>query len=284
VARTYYRTDEDNSPWTINLLVKIGGGNPRTGQPEGIHWHMTGSNIVQYITTDRKRQEIPWVRLIDENGDTTVYTNPDMEMPDLDDPTTEIRTLDCIDCHNRPSHMFTPPAVALNLALSTRQISPELPYIRSVGLDLLNADYETRDDAMAALSNGLTEYYQDEYAEMAMGLGDEIEAAASVLQDIYRKNFFPEMKTDYRARENNLSHFVNDGCFRCHDGMMADADGNTVSTACETCHVIVAQGPSENTGDLESNLTGLEFQHPEDIELMWQEMRCTECHDPESGY
>ena len=92
------------------------------------------------------------------------------------------------------------------------------------------------------------------------------------------------MNADYRVRENNLSHFVNDGCFRCHDGVMSDADGKTISTECSTCHVIVAQGPSEDLVDLENNLGGLEFQHPEDIDLAWQEMKCTECHDSESGY
>ncbi len=44
VNRSYYRTDEANSPWTISLLVNVGGGNPRTGVPEGIHWHMIVGN------------------------------------------------------------------------------------------------------------------------------------------------------------------------------------------------------------------------------------------------
>lgn len=284
VTRTYYRTDEENSPWTINLLVKIGGGNPRTGRLEGIHWHMIGSNVVEYIATDEKRQNIPWIRLIKASGDTVVYTDPEAEIPDLNDPEVEIRRFDCMDCHNRPSHLFTPPAVSLNLALSTRRISRDLPYIRSTGLDLLNAKYEDREVAMAALSTGLKEYYQEEYPELAASSPDKIEAAAEMLKRIYNNNFFPEMKTDYRARENNLSHFVNDGCFRCHDGYKQDAEGNAISSGCKTCHLIVAQGSSEQAGDLESDLTGLEFVHPEDIDEMWKEMKCTECHDPESGY
>jgi len=284
VAHTYYRTDKENSPWTINLLVKIGGGNPRTGHLEGIHWHMIGSNHVEYIATDEKRQTIPWVRLINEVGDTTIYAEPGADIPDPNDPATEIRKFDCMDCHNRPSHLFRPPAVALNLALSTRQIQPDLPYIRSVGLDLLNAEYKDRAEAIAALSTKLMDYYRENYPELADSLKDEINSASVVLQNIYNLNFFPEMKTDYRARENNLSHFVNDGCFRCHDGVKEDADGNTISHGCKTCHLIVAQGPSEDTDALESSLTGLEFIHPEDIDEAWKEMKCTECHDPESGY
>jgi hypothetical protein len=92
------------------------------------------------------------------------------------------------------------------------------------------------------------------------------------------------MKTDYRVRENNLSHFVNDGCFRCHDGLMANEKGEMLSHDCSTCHFIVSQGPSENVSDLEANLAGLPFKHPEDIDEAWKEYKCTECHTPESGY
>ncbi|MDH4157208.1 MAG: NapC/NirT family cytochrome c [candidate division Zixibacteria bacterium] len=284
VTHTYYRTDEDNSPWTISLLVKIGGGNPRTGKLEGIHWHMLGANTVEYIATDRKRQEIPWVRLISPAGDTVIYTDPEAGLPDTTDPRVEIRRFDCMDCHNRPSHSFLPPAKALNLALSTRAISPALPMIRQTALDLLNADYPDREEANRTIGSELAKYYQEEYPDLTKDVGDEISRAAEALIKIYNENFFPEMKTDYRARENNLSHFVNDGCFRCHDGVMQNEDGETIANDCNTCHHIVAQGPSEMAAELESDLTGLRFMHPEDIEEAWTEMKCTECHTPESGY
>ncbi len=282
VARTYYRTDENNSPWTINLLMKIGGGNPRTGKLEGIHWHMLTANTVEYIATDEKRQEISWVRVTRENGDTVVYTS-DGEI-DPEDPALEVRQFDCMDCHNRPSHTFLAPATALNLALSTKRISPELPYVRQVGLDLLNEVYEDSEQASAALGTGLQDYYRENYPDIASSKAQAIEAASAALQTIYSENFFPEMKTDYRARENNLSHFVNDGCFRCHNESLTTEDGSHLSYDCQTCHTIVAQGPSELVSDLEMNLAGLDFTHPEDIDGMWQEVKCTECHTPESGY
>jgi hypothetical protein len=189
-----------------------------------------------------------------------------------------------MDCHNRPSHLFRPPAVALNLALSTRAILPDLPFIRKVGLDLLNAEYDTRDAAHAAIVSGLTTYYETEYPGTAGSEKDKIDLAAQRLLEIYDDNFFPEMKTDYRARENHLSHFVGDGCFRCHDGVKQDKNGNTISHDCKTCHLIIAQGPSEDIQQLEGNLTGLDFKHPEDIDEAWREMKCTECHDRTSGY
>ena len=284
VTHTYYRTDEDNSPWTVKLLVKIGGGNPRTGILEGIHWHMIGTNTIEYVAVDEKRQDIVWVRLVSSEGDTVIYRDPEADSPDFENPETEVRKFDCMDCHNRPSHSFLPPAKGLNLALSTRQISPELKYIRQVGLDLLNDEYSTREEANQAIRTKLPEYYRENHSDLSGNNGEDIEQAVNVLLKVYNENFFPEMKTDYRVRENNLSHFVNDGCFRCHDGVMENEQGQTLSHDCSTCHLIVSQGPSETISELESDLSGLDFKHPEDIDEVWREFKCTECHTPESGY
>lgn len=284
VTKTYYRTDEQNSPWTVSLLVKIGGGNPRTGKLEGIHWHMIGDNVVEYISTDKKRQNIPWIRVTNSKGDTAIYADPGATPPDLADTTVELRRFDCMDCHNRPSHRFQPAATAVNLALSTGQIPSDLPYVRKVGLELLNATYEKREDAYIAITKGLTDYYRTNYAQLADTRIDDIKKTGNALIQIYKENFFPEMKTDYRARENNLSHFTNDGCFRCHDGVKVNQWGEKLSHDCNTCHSIVAQGASMDVDKLENRISGLEFKHPEDIEDAWKEAKCTECHTPDQGY
>jgi hypothetical protein len=273
VTHTYYRSDEKNSPWTISLLVKIGGGNPRTGQQEGIHWHMLTENKVEYIAIDEKRHDIVWIRMTDEEGREVIYVEPGAEMPDTTDPNIEIRRFDCMDCHNRPSHSFLPPAVGMNLALSTRKISPELPYIRKVGLELLNAEYETKEQALKEIERGVWMFYRENYPKLAVEKKELIDQAVETMWVIYSENFFPEMKTDYRARENHLSHFVNDGCFRCHDGVKENVKGEKISNDCNTCHLIVAQGPSDDPEELESNIAGLEFKHPEDIDEAWRELK-----------
>ena len=284
VTHTYYRTDEANSPWTIKLLVKIGGGNPRTGKSEGIHWHMIGADKIDYIPADHKRQIIPWVRLMTAEGDTIIYTDPGVDLNDSAIVNGEVRRFDCIDCHNRPSHLFQPPAKLLNQALSAGMIPTDLPYIREKGLELLNADYETKGQALAAIDKGVKDYYQEKYPKLAVAHKQDIEKTGAELQGMYKNNFFPEMKTDYRVREDNLSHFVNDGCFRCHDGVKQDKNGNVIRNDCKTCHLIVAQGPSESLEDIETSILGLDFHHPEDIDEAWKETKCTECHDSESGY
>ncbi|MBU1866732.1 MAG: cytochrome C, partial [Actinobacteria bacterium] len=275
--------DEANSPWTISLLVNVGGGNPRTGTAEGIHWHMITNNTIEYIAVDRDRQEIPWVRLNREDGTQVVYADPDAGIGP-DSPGVEVRTFDCIDCHNRPSHTFEPPATAINLRIAQGSISRDLPFIRRVGLDLLNAEYQTTPEANEAIPAGLVAFYAAEYPDDVEAFRADIDRAAEALVKIYDGNFFPEMKTDYRVRVNNLSHFTNDGCFRCHNTDLVSDQGIGIGTACDTCHSIVAQGPSEDVNELQSDLGGLEFEHPVDIGGVWDRIKCTQCHTPAQGY
>ncbi len=285
VTTHYYRTDEANSPWTISMLVNIGGGNPRTGRLEGIHWHMLTAQEVEYIATDDKREEITWVRVVDGTGaEVALYTDPGADVPDPADPDVEVRTFDCMDCHTRPSHHFLPPATAMNLEMAKGTISPELPFIRQAGLELLNAPYETTSEATAAISSGLYDFYVEEYPHRFEALRSDVERAIERLQQIYTENFFPEMATDYRARINNLSHFVNEGCFRCHFSDLRTETGEEISSGCDDCHTIVAQGPSDELSDLPSDINGLPFEHPVEIGGVWQSIRCTQCHTPVSGY
>jgi hypothetical protein len=285
VTKSYFRTDEDNSPWTISMLLNVGGGNPRTGSLEGIHWHMLSAVNLEYIPTDETRQEIAWVRTTDDDGNVIAeYMNPDVEAPDPEDPDVEVRNFDCMDCHNRPSHDFLPPATALNLQLANGSLSPDLPYIRKVGLDLLNAPYQTSAEAISAITAGLQDFYLANYNGEYEAMRTDIEQAIRTLIDIYTGNFFPEMNTDYRARYNDLSHFVNDGCFRCHFSDLETASGEKISSECTSCHSIVAQGPSVDVADLPSDINGIEFQHPVEIGEVWKTVQCTQCHTPASGY
>lgn len=287
VTHTYYKTDEQNSPWTLDMLVKIGGGNPRTGRLEGIHWHMLEENTVEYIALDEKRQQIPWVRIIRPDGETVTYTQDvtgDGKTPDPKDPGVKLRRFDCVDCHNRPSHQFLPPANAVNLAMSQGRISSELPYVRKKAVELLMAEYDGRGAGQELIPAALTAYYQENYPEIAKNKAEDIDQAGKTIASLYQENFFPDMKTDYRASINNLSHFTNSGCFRCHNGKMVDDKGERLEKNCTSCHLIVAQGPSANLDDLERDIRGLPFKHPAAIGEAWKHLDCTTCHTPSSGY
>jgi hypothetical protein len=284
ITRSYYRTDEQNTPWTVGLRMKIGGGNPQTGALEGIHWHMSTDNVVEYIALDDERTEIPWFRVTNSSGTVRTYADPNAVYPDPDDPDTEIRVFDCMDCHNRPSHSFTPPAISMNLALSTGRISKDLPFIRKLGVDLLNAEYATTADAVVGISAGIDNYYLENYATEFGAMAEDIEAAKAELISIYESSFFPDMNTDYRSRSSNLSHFVSEGCFRCHGNEQIDSTGFGLSADCESCHVIVAQGPTDDLQETDSRVGGLDFVHPVEIGRAWASVPCSQCHTRASGY
>jgi hypothetical protein len=282
INATHYLTDEANSPWTVSLLINVGGG-PEDGVHEGIHWHMFEANAMEYIATDDKREEIDWVRVTNRDGSTVVYADPN-GAPDPDDPDVEVRTFDCLDCHNRPSHVFESPAYLMDVELASGVIDSNIPFIKRVGLDLLNATYESKDLGVAEIPAELFEYYETNYPDRMAELREALDAAAAALVDIYDKNFFPEMNTDYRVRNNNASHFVNPGCFRCHFSELETDAGVPISADCETCHLIVGQGPSADPEELSTNLGGLDFRHPVDIGGLWQQVPCTQCHSPFAGY
>ncbi len=266
----HYLSDETNRPWTIRLLMKIGGGDPEHGRAGGIHWHMNIANKVEYIHTDTARQVIPWVRLTSPDGQVTVFQSTSDSLTPAHMDSAEIRRMDCIDCHNRPSHVYNAPGRAVNVAMSTGRISPSLPSVKKTAVELLTAEYDSTSQALAAIAEGLAAQYR-EYADTAA-----VRQAVSAVQRIYQTNFFPEMKVNWKAYPTNLGHTIFPGCYRCHDGKHQSPDGRVISHDCTSCHVIIAQGSGAEGETISPE--GLEFQHPVDIGDMWKSVNCAVCH------
>lgn len=257
-ARTYYLADDSNTAWSVRMLLKVGGGDPSRGPVGGIHWHMNVANKVEYIAADESRQTIPWVRLTDASGRVTVYqsTNPP--------PDGVIRRMDCIDCHNRPSHIFYAPAEAVDSAMALGKIDPKLPSVKKNAVAALTGDYATEPEALAKISERLGGPYGP--------------AVVAAVQKIYRENFFPEMKVNWKVYPDNIGHKIWQGCFRCHDDQHVSADGKAITTDCNSCHTIIAQGPGTTLETV--NTKGLEFQHPAaELGDIWKSMKCKECHN-----
>lgn len=274
--KVHFLPDETNTRWEISLLIKTGGGSPATGQTEGIHWHMNIANRVEYIATDAQRQHIPWVRMTDlTTGAVTEYTSADAAK---DAPArSRIRTMDCMDCHDRPTHIFLSPSQAVNLALETGKIDATLPFIKRTGVQLLAATYASTAAALNGIADGMTAFYRDKYPDVFRTRHDAVAHAVAALQEIYRENFFPGMKARWDVYPDNIGHLMFSGCYRCHDGQHKRADGTTITKTCTACHSILAQGrPAQLAFSTEP--TGLAFQHPQDIGDLWQEMPCNNCH------
>ncbi len=273
---TNFISDEHNTMWNLTLLMKTGGGNIETGPTSGIHWHMNITNEVTYVAIDRQRMEIPWVQVKSKDGITRVYRDPDVQLTEEELAAYPRRRMDCIDCHNRPTHIYHPPMRSVNQALEHNWIDRSLPYIKSIGVRLLEQPYTTRRVALDSIRLVVEEYYRLNYPAVYSGRKRQIETAVNELQKIYRRNYFPEMKHDWREFPDHIGHMFSPGCFRCHNDRHVSDDGKVLSKDCNACHTIMAQGYEREK--LRVSLAGVEYEHPIDIGGAWKTMNCSDCH------
>jgi hypothetical protein len=198
---------------------------------------MNVANEVEYIATDDKRQVIPWVRVKDRFGNVREYTAEGAKPEDL--AKGERRRMDCMDCHNRPSHpMAATPERAVNQRMARGDIPKTLPFVRRETVKALKASYPSQERAEEGISRSLRDFYRSQFPTEFMSRRQEVEKAANAAMDIYRRNVFPEMNVAFGTYPNNIGHMDFPGCFRCHDDSHASKDGKKIGQDCETCHKI----------------------------------------------
>jgi len=272
----YYLADEANTPFSLRVLMKVGGGDPTHGPVGGIHWHMNVGKKTQYIAAkyeegnwvpDETRQSIPWVRTVDEQGVVSEFRKRSFTN---DIAGFEIRTMDCMDCHNRPAHTYRSPNDAVDLAMSLDRIDAGMKWIKQNAVDALTQTYTNEEQALQGIATSLAKEYPGH-----PGLQQAIET----VQQIYQDNFFPEMKASWAAYPNNIGHMEWPGCFRCHDGLHKTEDGKQEIKAsdCNACHTLLAQGSGDELKQL--NPVGLTFAHPGGE--LDENPTCDECHGAE---
>jgi nitrate/TMAO reductase-like tetraheme cytochrome c subunit len=259
---THFLADETNTAFTVRLLLKVGGASAAHGE-QGIHWHVNPANKVEYLAGDAQRQTMSWVRYTDAAGNVTEYRAPDFKG---DINPSEVRRMDCIDCHNRPGHNFKAPNDLVDKAMASGRIDPSLTWVKSNVVAALVAPYQNETEALEKITGYLKARYPKE---------PKIEGVIRVAHELYKTNFFPEMKADWRAYPNNIGHKEWNGCFRCHDGnhKTADAKKSISANNCNSCHTILAQGAG---ADLEKlNAKGHSFFH---IDSVNEDFSCATCH------
>lgn len=277
----FFISDEKNTEYQISMLIKVGGGSPETGNNDGIHWHMYLANEITYYSVDKSRQVIPWVKsrsLI--TGEETVYIDTSYKFPTnrKSPPKEETRKLDCIDCHNRPSHKFNQPNQTLNFYLLSGKFDKTLPFIKSIGVQVLENYVRSRQTAFENIKNFIWSYYKNNYPEIAFSKKESIDQAINELYNIYMRSYFPEMKANWKNYPDNIGHLYSPGCFRCHDGKHVSPTGKVISNDCNICHIINYQKPP--LGEPQVSSTGLNFIHPGGIEKLEQKNACYTCHGP----
>ncbi len=222
-----------NTQSKIYLILKTGGGAKRQGLGRGIHWHIV--NKVEYYPVGELDQEIPYIRVYNDDGTTTEYTDveSDFDKSTLDE--SKLVTMDCITCHNRVTHEFPFPEESIDIAMARGQIDPEIPLIHIKAMEVFSVQYEARDAAFAAFDD-LEDYYKN--TDYYPGHGEKIRSAIQALKDIYDRTVFHEQKIDWTTYPNNLGHIDSPGCFRCHDGKHLNDKQQAIRLECNVCHSI----------------------------------------------
>jgi NapC/NirT cytochrome c family, N-terminal region len=239
IVKTKFADDEKNSETKTVLLMHIGGLSPALNYT-GIHgWHL---GRITYIATDEKRQVIPWVEHRNQDGSFTKFVSTDNPpKPDML-ARGERRLMDCMDCHDRPSHTFQLPEEAVDTEMKAGRISSSLPYGHKVSVQLLKRNYSSQLDAEERIPESFRKYYRTSYASTYDTQRVAIDRAAKALVYIYDGNVFPAMHVTWGTYANNLGHMDFPGCFRCHDGSHKSKDGQVITQDCNTCHSLLAMG------------------------------------------
>jgi hypothetical protein len=239
VVKTSYKDDEKNTAQTTVMLLKVGG---RTWQGSvGIHGrHLDEGSRIRYISIDDQRQVIPVVYYTDDKGKTIEFVSSDIQATKQQLEAGERRSMDCVDCHNRPTHAFELPENAVNKQMAAGFISPELPFIRKKAVELLKVDYPDRETARQRIVEGVKSFYRTNYLSYYDSRRALVEQSAENVANIYLRNIFPAMKMTWGVHPNNIGHNDFPGCFRCHDGSHASADGQVISNDCSACHGLLA--------------------------------------------
>jgi hypothetical protein len=237
IVKANYADDEKNSSTKDVFLMHIGGLSPAL-KYTGIHgWHL---GLINCIASGDKRQVIPWVEHRNTDGTFTQFVSTDTPpKPELL-ARGERRLMDCMDCHDRPSHTFQLPGEGVDTEMAAGRISPSLPFVHKVSVDLLKRNYASRLEAETEIPENLRAYYRKNYLAIYTSQRAEVEQAARAIVYIYDGNVFPRMNITWGTYANNLGHTDFPGCFRCHDGDHKSRDGQVITQDCNTCHNLLA--------------------------------------------
>lgn len=233
VVRTHFEDDEANTPKRTVLVMHIGG--LANGQPMGIHGrHLDRNQPISYAAADPARQSIAQVKMA--NG--TEYRGPENLKA-----SAPFRVMDCIDCHNRPSHRVQSPEGAMDQLLLSGSVNLQIPFIRRQGVAALK---ETKlDESPARIVQILEAYYKEAHPDFFRAQKPMLDAAIAQIQGAWSRNVFPHMKVTWGTYTDNIGHEQAPGCFRCHDGSHQTPDGRVIASECDTCHTILAQDEAD---------------------------------------
>jgi nitrate/TMAO reductase-like tetraheme cytochrome c subunit len=233
---TRYQTDEASTPRYTTLNIKIGSND---GGRKVIHWHASKDDLVRYTSVDDKREEIIWVEAMQEDGAYKRYTNRTLVSKISEDEI--VRSMDCVDCHNRVTHVYEDPSEGIDLRIAETMLDRGLSYLKREALAAVTRGYPDMRAAMEGIERRIHFFYRRNYPDLATAKRVEIDNAVSTLQAFYLRNIHPEMSVTWNTYPDQLGHPAREkGCFRCHNENIVDEAGRPIEDECTLCHSIIA--------------------------------------------
>lgn len=230
-----FAEDETNTLSQTVLTMHVGGS-----VLGGIHGrHLDPDLEIRFACTDPARQDIVWVESHNsKTGETKTYTKAGATPEQL--ASARKLTMQCVDCHNRPAHRFQLPGRAIDSALAGGSLPTTLPFLKKTAMGLLKAEYASHEDAAQKIPAALLDVYRREHADVFAQREPEIAAAGAVLAELHNRNVYPDLKVTWGTYPDNIGHTDFPGCFRCHGGDHATAEGKPISNNCFVCHFSAA--------------------------------------------
>jgi len=241
----HYGDDEASTPRYTTLSLKVNS----TIEEGGIHWHVGRDVTVRYASLDDARQEMIWVEVTRPDGSSARYVNRRLG----EEPSAEgIRTMDCVDCHNRATHIYETPVGAVERRIQLGMIDRSLPFIKKTGVAAIAPDYPSAEVARRGIEARVASFYRSHAPAVLAGKAAAIDGAVTALQAAWTRNIHPYMNLGWGAYPSLLGHREAKGCFRCHNREMVDQSGRWIPDDCTLCHSILAMDAPEPFTNLDT--------------------------------
>ncbi len=235
IKHVSFTNAEVTQPLYTTLALKI---DAELGSEQvGVHWHIAEGVQVRYGSVDPDRKKIQWVEASYPDGSVKHYQNTRI---DAEAPVLEEREMDCVDCHNRATHVYQEPETIVDRMLQEGLIATDLPYIRREALDALRTSAPDKNRGLQQVARHLPAFYQKNYPAIYFKRLTELQNISELLSTEYDRYIHPDMNIDWGVYPSNLGHKNDSGCFRCHHEDMQSVNGQTVAYDCTVCHDIFA--------------------------------------------
>lgn len=231
-----YQPDSLSSPLYNTLILKIDTGSK--DEKAGIHWHIGAQNTVRFTSVDDEQEQMITVEVLQQDSSWKSYSNKRLANRQVAFKKT--RTMDCVDCHNRATHIYQDAEKAVDELIRSGKIDRSLPYIKQQALAALTGNYPSQEAAMQGIEQHLNSFYVRQNPALAQQQQPQWATAIAELQNNYNRNIHHQMKIEWGSYPSHLNHANGGGCFRCHSQDMQAEDGSFIHNECTLCHSFLA--------------------------------------------